>query len=171
MIKTEKKALIEALKPMFDGAHLYLVDCEGLTANQLYKLRYQLFQANVVCKQVPNALLRILFSGTVYDALTDLLKRSSLLMFAKDDAKKPAEIIKEFRKKERTEKPLLKGAWANDDVFIGNKSLDELMKLKSREELIAQIIHMLQAPGQQLARALRSSQDKLCGAIKTIQDK
>ncbi len=170
MIKKQKQDLVNTLKPMFDGTHLYVVDSQGLTANQLYTLRHALHQENVRCRQVPNSLLRIIFSNTVYTALTDTLQQSSLLLFIKENPKKAAQVIQTFRKKQKTDKPTLKGAWAFQDIFLGEKSLEQLAQLKSKEELIADVIALLQSQGQQLINTLQHGQNSLCSLLKTIEE-
>ncbi len=171
MIKKEKQILLETLKPLFDGCNLYIVDCEGLQANQIYILRYHLYQANIKCKHVSNAILQILFQNSIYTPLKDVLQKSSLLLFAKEDPKKPAQVIRDFRKKHKTDKPIFKGALAYEDLYVGEKSFEELMHIKSREELIGDIIRLLQSPAQQLVNVLESTQNNICGVIKTIEEK
>jgi large subunit ribosomal protein L10 len=106
--------------------------------------------------------------GRDLSGLVDTLKGNSALMFC-DDMKAPAKVIKEFRRK--NEKPYLKGACIDADVYIGDNQLDTLMALKTRNELIGDIIGLLQSPAQNVISALQSSGGKLAGIVKTLSER
>ena len=97
-----------------------------------------------------------------------LLKGSSALLFT-DELKAPAKAIKDFRKK--AEKPSLKGAWIDNDVFIGDSSLEALISLKTKNELIGEIIGLLQSPAKNVISSLQSGGNKLAGIVKTLQER
>jgi large subunit ribosomal protein L10 len=96
------------------------------------------------------------------------LKGNTALMFA-TDSKSPAKVIKAFRKKDAI--PALKGAYIDSDIFVGDDQLESLIALKSREELIGEVIGLLQSPAQNVISALKSSGGKLAGIVKTLSER
>jgi large subunit ribosomal protein L10 len=107
-------------------------------------------------------------NSTNFDQLDDILKGNTSLMFA-DSAKAPANVIKDFRKK--AEKPILKAAHIEEEFYIGDDNLSMLANLKSRNELIADIIMLLQSPAKNVVASLQSSSSKLSGIVKALSDK
>jgi large subunit ribosomal protein L10 len=107
-------------------------------------------------------------SGKDFSGLFGTLKGSSALLFT-DELKAPAKAIKDFRKK--AEKPSLKGAWIDNDVFIGDSSLEALISLKTKNELIGEIIGLLQSPAKNVISSLQSGGNKLAGIVKTLQER
>ncbi|MEI2675602.1 MAG: 50S ribosomal protein L10 [Chitinophagaceae bacterium] len=88
-----------------------------------------------------------------------------------ESSNEPAKLIKKFRTENQKDKPLLKGAYVGADVFIGDNSLDALINLKSKEELVGEIIGLLQSPAKNVISALLSSEQKLAGIVKTLSEK
>jgi len=171
MKRAEKKATVAKLKPMFEGVQLYITECSGLTANQTYLLKKRLYEQDVKCRLIPNSLLAILFANTPYEALTKVLKQDSTLFFLKGNPSVPAKIIKQFKKEHSVEKPLLKGAWVAEEIFIGDDQLQTLSTLKSKEEYLGEVISLLQSPINNVLSALDNTRSTIAGIIKTLQDK
>ena len=171
MTRQQKEATIAALKPRLADAHLYLTDFEGLTAQETHQLRSRLRTAHIHAQIVPNTLLQILFRDTQYASLAQVLKRPSMLLITQADPALPAEILRTFQKEINTSKPQLKGAYAYGQIFVGPDHLKTLTKLKSKEQLLAELIMYLQAPVQRTITTLQSSADTLGRIIKTLSDK
>jgi len=171
MNKKEKNDLIDVLNNMLEeNKNFYLADISGLTAEQSSSLRRLCYKQNVSIKVVKNTLLKKAFdkNSTNFDQLDDILKGNTSLMFA-DSAKAPANVIKDFRKK--AEKPILKAAHIEEEFYIGDDNLSMLANLKSRNELIADIIMLLQSPAKNVIASLQSSSAKLSGIVKALSDK
>jgi|TARA_B110000263_G_scaffold232216_1_gene228091 large subunit ribosomal protein L10 len=171
MNKKEKNDLIDVLNNMLEeNKNFYLADISGLTAEQSSSLRRLCYKQNVSIKVVKNTLLKKAFdkNSTNFDQLDDILKGNTSLMFA-DSAKAPANVIKDFRKK--AEKPILKAAHIEEEFYIGDDNLSMLANLKSRNELIADIIMLLQSPAKNVVASLQSSSSKLSGIVKALSDK
>lgn len=171
MNKQEKEAIVNELAEKFRNyKFVYITDTANLTAASDNKLRRSLHKHGIRLQVAKNTLIikAMEVSGNNYGDLPSVLKGTTSLMFS-DDAKIPAVAIKEFRK--TNEKPLLKGAYIDSDVFIGDDQLDVLTKLKSRDELIGEVIGLLQSPAQNVISALQSGGNKLAGIVKTLQER
>ena len=171
MNKKEKNDLIDVLNNMIDeNKNFYLTDISGLTAEQSSSLRRLCYKQNVSIKVVKNTLLKKAFdkNSINFDQFDDILKGNTSLMFA-DSAKSPANVIKDFRKK--ADKPILKGAHIEDEFYIGDNNLSMLANLKSKNELIADIIMLLQSPAKNVVASLQSSSTKLSGIVQALSDK
>jgi large subunit ribosomal protein L10 len=166
----QKKETLEKLNPVLEGNYIYVVDCDGLSANQMYALRFMLNKEDIACCVVPNAIMRRICENKAYEALTEVLKQSSMLVFAKEQPAAAARIIKDFKKKEKAEKPVLKGAWACEELFVGAENLDTLSKLKTKEELLGELITMLENPAQQLISALESGNSAVSNLLKKLEN-
>jgi len=149
---------------------LYLTDIAGLNAAQTSALRRACFKAGIKLSVVKNTLLAKAMeaSGTDYGVLKDILKGNTSLMFS-ESGNAPAKVIKEFRKK--SDKPMLKGAFVEEAIFVGDDQLDILTALKSKEELIGEIITLLQSPTKNVVSALQSGGGKLSGILKTLSER
>lgn len=171
-MKREEKELIvnDLAEKIGQYNFVYITDTTGLSANSVNQLRRELFKKNIVMQVAKNTLIRkaILQSGKDYGALEGVLKGSSSLLFS-EDAKAPAKLIKDFRKKGAI--PSLKGAYIDTDVFIGDESLETLMNIKSKEELVGDIIALLQSPMSTVLGQLKSGGNKIAGIVKTLQDR
>ena len=171
MTREEKTTAIENLKESLQGTkNLYLTDIAGLNAAQTSALRRACFKAGIKLSVVKNTLLAKAMeaSGTDYGVLKDILKGNTSLMFS-ESGNAPAKVIKEFRKK--SDKPMLKGAFVEEAIFVGDDQLDILTALKSKEELIGEIITLLQSPTKNVVSALQSGGGKLSGILKTLSER
>jgi len=171
MNKKEKNQVIDVLNKMLEeNKNFYLADISGLTADQSSSLRRMCFKQNVSIQVVKNTLLKKAFdkNTTNFDQLDDVLKGNTSLMFS-DSPKAPAKVISDFRKK--AEKPILKAAHIEDEFYIGDNNLSILEKLKTKNELIADIIMLLQSPAKNVVSSLQSSSSILSGIVKTLSER
>ena len=171
MNKKEKNELIDVLNNMLDeNKNFYLADIAGLTAEESSSLRRLCYKQNVTIQVVKNTLLKKAFDKNSVDftQLDDILKGNTSLMFA-DEAKAPASVIKTFRKK--SDKPILKAAHIEEEFYIGDNNLSMLSELKSKNELIGDIITLLQSPAKNVISSLQSSTNKLSGIVKALSEK
>jgi large subunit ribosomal protein L10 len=171
MKKEDKVIAINALAEKFTQyKNIYITDINSLNAQKTSDLRRMLFKNGITLEVAKNTVIRKAFekSGRDFGALVDTLKGNSALMFC-EDMKAPAKAIKEFRKKDTI--PALKGACIDADVFIGDNQLDALIALKSKNELIGDIIYMLQSPAQNVISALQSGGSTIAGVVKTLSER
>ena len=171
MTREEKSQVIKDLTvDLGDNANFYLADISGLNAVNTSNLRRACFKANVKLAVIKNTLLEkaMQASDKDYGDLPSVLKGNTSIMYS-DTGNAPAKIIKEFRKK--ADKPLLKGAFIEEAVYLGDDQLDALVNIKSREELLGDIIGLLQSPAKNVISALQSSGGKLAGILKTLSEK
>jgi large subunit ribosomal protein L10 len=171
MNKKEKNQLIDVLNKMLEeNKNFYLADISGLTAEQSSSLRRMCYKQNVSIQVVKNTLLKKAFdnNATNFDQLDDVLKGNTSLMFS-DSPKAPAKVITDFRKK--SEKPILKAAHIENEFYIGDNNLSILEKLKTKNELIADIIMLLQSPAKNVVASLQSSSSILSGIVKTLAER
>lgn len=154
MTREEKSIAIEDLTAKLGESNIiYIADTSGLDAETTSNLRRACFKAGIKLEVVKNTLLEKAMeaSGNEYGDLASVLKGNSSIFIA-DIANAPAKIIKDFRKK--SDKPAFKGAYINGEVYIGDNLLDSLASLKSKEEVIGEIIGLLQSPAQRIISAL-----------------
>ena len=154
MTREEKSIAIEDLTAQLAGTNIvYVADISGLNADATSNLRRACFKADIKLAVVKNTLLvkAMEASENNYGELPETLKGNSAIFFS-DVANAPAKIMKEFRKKSK--KPVLKGAYINSEIYIGDELLDSLASLKSKEEVIGEIIGLLQSPAQRVISAL-----------------
>ncbi|PQB04818.1 50S ribosomal protein L10 [Aureitalea marina] len=171
MTREEKSKVIEQLTAtLADNQNIYLADISGLDAGTTSNLRRACFKAGVSLSVVKNTLLAKAMESSDKDFgdLSTVLKGNTSLMIA-EAGNAPAKVIKEFRKK--SEKPLLKGAFIEEAIFIGDDQLETLVEIKSREELIGEIIGLLQSPAKNVISALKSGGGTLSGILKTLSEK
>ncbi|PIQ17348.1 MAG: 50S ribosomal protein L10 [Flavobacteriaceae bacterium CG_4_8_14_3_um_filter_34_10] len=171
MTKEEKSKAIEVLTTQLaENSNIYLTDISGLDALTTTNLRRACFKAGIQLTVVKNTLLEKAMESSERDFgdLKTILKGNTSLMFS-ETGNAPAKVIKEFRKK--SEKPVLKGAFIEEAVYIGDDLLDALVTIKSREEMIGDIIGLLQSPAKNVISALKSSGGKLAGILKTLSEK
>ena len=171
MNKKEKNELIDVLNNMLDeNKNFYLADIAGLTAEESSSLRRLCYKQNVTIQVVKNTLLKKALdkNSTDFAQLDHILKGNTSLMFA-DEAKAPASVIKTFRKK--SDKPILKAAHIEEEFYIGDNNLSMLSELKSKNELIGDIITLLQSPAKNVISSLQSSTNKLSGIVKALSEK
>ena len=171
MTREEKSQVIEDLTAQLaDSANIYLADISGLNADTTSKLRRACFKANVKLAVVKNTLLAKAMESSEKDfgELPEILKGNTSIMLS-ETGNAPAKVIKEFRKK--SDKPLLKGAFIEEAIYLGDDNLEALVNIKSREELIGDVIGLLQSPAKNVVSALKSSGGKLAGIIRTLSEK
>jgi large subunit ribosomal protein L10 len=160
MTREEKSIAIEDLTAkLADSNIVYIADTSGLDAETTSNLRRACFKAGIKLEVVKNTLLEKAMeaSANEYGDLPSVLKGNSSIFIA-DIANAPAKIIKDFRKK--SEKPAFKGAYINGEIYIGDNLLDSLASLKSKEEVIGEIIGLLQSPAQRIISALLNNAEK-----------
>ncbi len=171
MTREEKSQVIEELTvQLADNTNIYLTDISGLNAGSTSNLRRACFKANVRLAVVKNTLLSKAMEASEKDFgdLPSTLKGNTSVMYS-ETGNAPAKVIKAFRKK--SDKPLLKGAFIEESIYIGDEQLDMLVVIKSREELIGEIIGLLQSPAKNVISALQSGGGKLSGILKTLSQK
>ena len=171
MTRQEKHDAIENLKEALLGVKtLYLADIEGLDARQTNALRRACFKENVKLQVVKNTLLAKAMEASTHDfgELTGILKGNTSLMFS-ETGNAPAKVIKNFRKK--SDRPILKGAFIEEAIYLGDDQIDALVAIKSKEELIGDIIMLLQSPTKNVVSALQSGGGKLSGILTTLSER
>lgn len=171
MTREEKSQYIDGLTEKLNNANIfYLADIAGLNAETTSKLRKTCFSGNIQLEVVKNTLLQKAFekADKDYEGLYNSLKGNTSIMFS-EVGNAPAKIIKEFRKK--SDKPLLKGAYIEESIYVGDENLDALVSLKSKEELIGDIVALLQSPAKNVVSALKSSGGKLAGIVQTLSER
>ncbi|MDB9859089.1 50S ribosomal protein L10 [Flavobacteriaceae bacterium] len=171
MTREEKSQVIEELTvELAKNANIYLTDISGLNAGVTSNLRRAAFKANVQMSVVKNTLLEKAMEASDRDFgdLASVLKGNTSVMYS-ETGNAPAKLIKTFRKK--SEKPLLKGAFIEEAVYIGDEQLDMLVDIKSKEELIGDIIGLLQSPAKNVISALKSGGGTIAGILKTLSEK
>ena len=171
MTKSEKSIVIERItSELNESKNIYLTDASGLNSVQTSKLRRACFKSNIKLSVVKNTLLEkaMTSSEKEFGELDQVLKGNTALMFS-EIGNAPAKVIKEFRKK--VEKPLLKGASIEDAIYIGDEQLNYLADLKSKEELIGDVITILQSPAKNVISALKASGSTISGVLKALSEK
>jgi large subunit ribosomal protein L10 len=156
MTREEKSIAIEDLTAQLAGTNIiYVADISGLNAETTSNLRRACFKAGIKLEVVKNTLLAKAMeaSDNNYGELPSVLKGNTSI-FISDVANAPGKIIKDFRKK--SDKPILKGAYINSEIYIGDNQLDALATIKSKEELLGEIIGLLQSPAQRIISALQN---------------
>lgn len=171
MTKQEKSDYIKDLtNQLAEATNFYLTDISGLDAGMTSDLRRACYKANIKLSVTKNSFLEKAMQASKRDfgELTSVLKGNTSVMYS-DVGNAPAKVIKTFRKK--SEKPLLKGAFIEEDVYIGDEQLNILVDIKSKEELIGEVVTLLQSPAKNLISALKSGGGKISGIIKTLSKK
>ncbi|MGI8634495.1 MAG: 50S ribosomal protein L10 [Segetibacter sp.] len=173
MTKEQKNEAIEVRKEKFNQYNnFYITNTEALSVAQVNKLRKICFDKKVEMKVAKNTLIRKALEGidaARYSGVFDSLNGVTALLFS-EDAKEPAMIISSFRTDTKTEKPVLKAAFIAMDVFVGNDQLEALKTLKSKNELIGEIIGLLQSPAKNVISGLNAG-GKLASLIKALEDR
>lgn len=162
MTKQEKNEVIEVLKGKFSQYNnFYITDTESLTVAQVSQLRGHCFNKNVEMKVAKNTLIRKALEsldGEKYSGVYDSLHKVTALMFS-ENPKEPAVILSSFRKSSNMEKPVLKAAFINGDIFVGDNQLVALTRIKTKNELIGEVIGLLQSPIQRVLGALENKEN------------
>jgi len=173
MKKEEKTQVIETLvEKLANNANFYLTDISTLTCEKTSTLRRMCFNKKISMHVVKNSLLRKAMeksTGKDFSEITaSALKGSTAILFC-ESGSEPAKVIKEFRKK--NDRPLLKAAYVEETSYIGDNQLEHLSKIKSRLELIGDIIGLLQSPAKNVIGSLQSGNRTLAGIVKTLSEK
>jgi large subunit ribosomal protein L10 len=171
MRREEKDVIIENLaQRLNDSKHFYLTDISALNAEETSNLRRKCFEKEISLLVVKNTLLRKAMEKSEgdFEDLYDVLKDSTSIMFC-ETGNVPAKLIQDLRK--TMEKPLLKAAFVEESIYVGDDQLEALSNIKSKDELLADLAMLLQSPARNLASALASSGAKLAGALKTLSEK
>ena len=171
MTREEKATVIKDLTTQLaDSTTIYVADISGLDAGTTSDLRRACFKANIRLAVVKNTLLAKAMEASEkeFGELPETLKGNTSLMFS-DVANAPAKLIKNFRKKSK--KPLLKGAFVEEAIYIGDENLDALVSIKSKEEMIGEIIGLLQSPAKNVITGLKSGGGKIAGILKTLSER
>lgn len=171
MTREEKSRVIEDLTAQLAASNVvYVADISGLDAETTSNLRRACFKAGIKLEVVKNTLLEKAMESAEnnFGDLPSILKGNTSIMIA-ENGNDPAKVIKEFRKK--SDKPVLKGAYIHEAVFIGDNQLDALVALKSKEEVIGEIIGLLQSPAKNVVSALKSGGGKIAGIVKTLSER
>ncbi len=175
MTREEKAVVIEGLVQKFsDNSHFYITDASGMSVADTNALRRLCFEKGVEYRVFKNTLIQKALErmDTDYTPFDDaVLKGFSGIMFSAENANAPAKLIKEFRKKSGNESPVLKGASIDTDLFIGDENLNTLSELKSKAELIGEIIGLLQSPAKNVISGLQGAGGKLAGILKTLSER
>ena len=171
MRREEKAQIIEAIAAQLEQTpDFYVTDIAGLNAEQTSELRRACFEKDIKLVVVKNTLLsKVIEKGSAEAAsLIPTLEGPTAVMFT-TTPNGPAKLIKEFRKKH--DKPELKGAFVEECVYVGADQLDTLVSIKSKEELLGDIVLLLQSPMQKLVSALESGKNTICGELKTLEER
>ena len=171
MTREEKATVIQDLTTQLaDSSTIYLADISGLNAVTTSDLRRACFKANIKLAVVKNTLLAKAMEASEkeFGELPGILKGNTSLMLS-EEANAPAKLIKSFRKK--SDKPLLKGAFVQESIYIGDENLDALVSIKSKEEMIGEVIGLLQSPAKNVISGLKSGGGKLAGILKTLSER
>ncbi len=173
MRKEEKKILIDALtQQLEENNNFYITDIAALNAEDTSDLRRLGFKNEIKMVMVKNTLLRKAMETVEkdYSELYSTLVGNSVIMFS-ESGNGPAKMIKEFRKSTKKDKPIVKGAYIEETTYIGDDQLDFLASIKSKDELIADIVALLQSPVKNVVSALQSGGGILTGILKTLSEK
>ena len=173
MTKQEKNEVIDVLKDKFSQyTNFYITDTESLTVDQIGKLRRHCFNQQVEMKVAKNTLIRKALESIDNDRFSgvyDSLHKVTALLFS-EDGKAPAMILSTFRKELNGQKPELKAAFIDGSVYVGDDQLKTLQTLKSKNELIGEVIGLLQSPAKNVISGLNAG-NKLAGLIKALEER
>ena len=173
MTRKEKGEVLEALTQKFrDAEFFYVTDTSTLTVAESNELRAAAHEAGVTVQVVKNTLARKALEAVAEEknaeGIYEALQGPTALMFG-ESAKAPASIIKEFRRTH--ERPVLKGAYIDSAIYLGDDHLDALTKIKSREELVGDVILLLQSPAKNVVSALSSGGQTISGLLKALEER
>ena len=171
MRREEKDTIIDSLAEILKKySHFYLTDTAQLNAADTSDLRRKCYENDIKLIVVKNNLLkRALEQSEInFEELYPVLKGTTSIMFT-NTGNGPAKLIKEFRKKH--DKPVLKGAYVQESIFVGENTLEALISIKTKQELVGDIIFMLQSPAKNVISALQSGGNKIHGVLETLSKK
>jgi len=171
MKRTEKEVIINNLQEQINSySHFYLTDISGLNAEDTSDLRRLCFKQDVKLVVAKNTLLRkaLEVSEKSAEELYDALKGNTTVMFT-ETGNAPAKLIKDFRKKH--DRPILKAAFVEEAVYLGENQLETLVTVKSKDELIGDVVALLQSPMKTLLSQLQSGGDTIHGVLEALKEK
>lgn len=171
MKREDKSVIIEQLTEQINQANnFYLADISELNAEQTFSLRSACFKDSIKLTMVKNTLLKIALekSEKNLEEVYPVLKQNTSIMFC-DIANAPAKVIKAFRKE--NDRPILKAAFVQESIYLGDEMLDSLVNIKSKEELLGDVIGLLQSPMNNVVSALQSGKNTLAGVVKTLSER
>jgi large subunit ribosomal protein L10 len=171
MKQEEKSIIIDAIaKDLADYRHVYITDISGFTVEIVNRLRRQCYRRNIKLRVIKNTLLKRAMekSNVDYSEIYPALKGVSSIMLS-ETGNAPAKLIKDFRGKKQ--KPAVKAAFIEECTYFGDEQLDFLCAIKSREELIGELVGLLQSPARNVISALQSGGGKLAGIVKTLSER
>jgi large subunit ribosomal protein L10 len=171
MRRDEKNAIVDSLtQKLKEYAHFYLTDTAQLNAADTSDLRRKCFESGIKLVVVKNTLLKRALEQSEgnFEELYPVLKGTTSIMFA-NSGNIPAKLIKEFRKQH--DKPVLKGAYVQESVYLGDNMIEALISIKTKNELIGDVIMLLQSPAKNVISALKSGGNKLHGVLETLSKK
>ncbi len=171
MTREEKNQIIDSLVVDLNKyGNFYIADISALTVEKTNMLRRECFKKNIKMCVAKNTLIRKALDKLEgdYSEMHSALKGTSAIMYC-ETGNVPAKVIKDFRK--TSDKPVLKGAWIDSAVFLGDNQLEALASLKSKNELIADIIALLQSPAKNVISGLQGGGHKLSGILKTLESR
>jgi large subunit ribosomal protein L10 len=171
MNREEKHEVVSALQvKMQEFGNFYIADTSSLSVEKVNSIRRKCFESGIEMQVAKNTLIRKAIEGLEGDAseIFAALKGQSALLFSTTGSA-PAKLIKALRK--GSDKPVLKAAYIDSSVYVGDNHLDSLVSLKSREELIGDIIGLLQSPAKNVISALKSGGSTIAGLVKTLQER
>jgi len=178
MTKEQKSDVVQDLVARLqEYPNFYVADTGGMSVAQITDLRRVCFQAGIPVKVVKNTLIKKAIEqvGLGYADAYPALKQTSALFFTSlENASAPAKVLKEFRKGQNPKQapqPYLKAACIDSSVFLGDEQLEILTKLKTKKELVGEVLGMLQSPAKNLVSALQSSGGKLAGIVETLANR
>lgn len=173
MKKEDKSVIIEQIKETIGNySHFYVANNEGLNADDTSKLRRACYAKEIKLVVVKNKLLikALESTGKDFSPLFDSLKGSTALLLS-NTGNEPAKLIKEFSKTNKQEKPALKAAYVEESFYVGADQLETLIHIKSKNELIADVVALLQSPAKNVVSALQSGGSTLHGVLKTLSER
>ncbi|MBW3468862.1 50S ribosomal protein L10 [Arthrospiribacter ruber] len=177
MTREEKLEIIEGLTEKFrENPYFYITDASGFNVAQVNAFRRTCFEKGVEYKVYKNTLIKKALEnldGNYEELSSNALKGFSGIIFSKEVGNLPAKVLLDFRKKlgKKETRPVFKGASIDSDVFVGENQLEMLSSLKSKQELLGDVIGLLQSPAKNLISALQSGQNTLAGLVQTLSEK
>lgn len=173
MTREEKTAAIAELREELSNTpFFYLADSSTLTVDKINRFRRMCFEKGIKVKVAKNTLIQKALEGQPeekgFKNLFEVLHGPTTILIS-DNPKAPAKLIEEFRKTE--ERPILKAAYVDSDVFIGDDQLKALSNLKTKDELVGEIIGLLQSPGRNLASLITATGGKIAGIVKALEER
>jgi large subunit ribosomal protein L10 len=174
MTRQEKAQIIDELSAKFaDNSHFYITDATGFTVEQVNNFRRLCYKSGIEYRVYKNTLIRKALEkqeGVDYSPLFETLHGFSGVIFSKEAANVPARVIQEFRRK-LDGKPVLKAAYIDTDLYIGDENVKLLSELKSKNELIGDVISLLQSPAKNVLSALLSGKHTVAGLVKALEER